>query len=163
MQTFLPYPAYDASAKTLDLKRLGKQIMECGQILRALTVPTYGWKNHPATKMWAGYESQLFLYTMEVSWEWSARRGKRHGATTRILEEFTGPIATIKNVTVNGDGPEPHWLGWAPFHRSHQSNLVRKDAEHYRQFFPDVPDDLEYVWPTKKNISWPVAKNRHTV
>jgi hypothetical protein len=25
--------------------------------------------------------------------------------------------------------------------------LVRKDPEHYQRFFPDVPPDLDYVWP----------------
>jgi len=24
---------------------------------------------------------------------------------------------------------------------------LRKDPAHYRPFFPDVPDDLPYVWP----------------
>jgi hypothetical protein len=24
---------------------------------------------------------------------------------------------------------------------------VRKDPEQYRPLFPDVPNDLEYVWP----------------
>lgn len=41
----------------------------------------------------------------------------------------------------------PPWLGDAELHRSHQSALVRKDPTYYRQFFPDVPDDLPYVWP----------------
>jgi hypothetical protein len=27
--------------------------------------------------------------------------------------------------------------------------LVRKLPDHYRQFFPDVPDNLPYFWPTK--------------
>jgi hypothetical protein len=38
-------------------------------------------------------------------------------------------------------------LGDEPFHRSHRSALVRKDPAYYRPLFPDVPDDLEYVWP----------------
>ena len=45
-------------------------------------------------------------------------------------------------------GELPPWLGDAAFHRSHQAALVRKDPEHYRRFFPDVPDDLPYVWPS---------------
>jgi len=27
--------------------------------------------------------------------------------------------------------------------------LVRKDAAHYHRFFPDIPNNLPYVWPTK--------------
>lgn len=34
MQTFLPYPDYAESAAVLDLKRLGKQIIEACQIAR---------------------------------------------------------------------------------------------------------------------------------
>ena len=39
----------------------------------------------------------------------------------------------------------PSWLAEPAVHRSHQSALVRKLA-HFRRFFPDVPDDLPYVW-----------------
>ena len=61
-----------------------------------------------------------------------------------------GRLATtppLANTFVPGSGELPPWLGDPAFHRSHQSVLVRKDPEHYRKFFPDVPDDLSYVWP----------------
>ena len=41
----------------------------------------------------------------------------------------------------------PKWLGDSDFHLAHQSNLMRKDADHYLQFFGEVPNDLDYVWP----------------
>jgi hypothetical protein len=44
-------------------------------------------------------------------------------------------------------GDVPPWLGDDAVHRSHRSALVRKDPEHYRPRFPDVPPDLPYVWP----------------
>jgi hypothetical protein len=44
-------------------------------------------------------------------------------------------------------GGLPRWLGDEDFHLAHRSALVRKDPEHYRRLFPDVPDDLPYVWP----------------
>jgi hypothetical protein len=44
-------------------------------------------------------------------------------------------------------GELPPWLGDPAFHHSHQAALVRKDPAHYRRYFPDVPDDLPYVWP----------------
>ena len=47
MQTFLPYPDFSESAAHLDRKRLGKQRAETVQVLRALTVPGYGWRRHP--------------------------------------------------------------------------------------------------------------------
>ena len=51
MQTFLPYPDFEASAAVLDDRRLGTPRVETYQILRALTWPRYGWKNHPAVRM----------------------------------------------------------------------------------------------------------------
>jgi hypothetical protein len=46
-------------------------------------------------------------------------------------------------------GALPPWLGDEDLHLSHRSALVRKDPEHYRPHFPDVPDDLPYVWPVR--------------
>ena len=45
-------------------------------------------------------------------------------------------------------GEPPWWLGNEDFHRSHQSNLLRKDPVHYAIF--DVPDDLPYLWPMEE-------------
>ncbi|MDT5035120.1 MAG: hypothetical protein QOE03_305, partial [Micromonosporaceae bacterium] len=56
VQTFLPYPEFATSARVLDQRRLGKQRVEAIQVLRGLIVPGYGWRHHPAVKMWAGYE-----------------------------------------------------------------------------------------------------------
>lgn len=151
MQTFLPYPDYSRSAEVLDLQRLGKQIMEAGQILRALTVPEYGWKPHPATKMWAGYEEALYEYSMYMSDEWSARRGKVHGATSRIVKEFGGADATIKQYGFAPTINNPWWLN-GRIHITHQSNLLRKDPEHYGQYFKGVPDNLEYFWPVAEPV-----------
>jgi hypothetical protein len=47
-------------------------------------------------------------------------------------------------------GKLPPWLGDEAFHRSHRSSLLRKDPEHYGPLFPEVPDDLEYVWPVRR-------------
>lgn len=41
----------------------------------------------------------------------------------------------------------PPWLGDDDFHRSHQSNLIRKDEAYYGPQFPGVSATLEYVWP----------------
>ena len=65
VQTFLPVPDLRASARALDSKRLGKQRIETLQIMRALTVPGYGWQHHPAVRMWrankAGAPRELVL------------------------------------------------------------------------------------------------------
>jgi hypothetical protein len=72
VQTFLPYPDFALSAGVLDPRRLGKQRVEAIQVLRGLTVPGYGWRHHPAVKMWAGYEEALVRYGLETCAAWSA-------------------------------------------------------------------------------------------
>ena len=64
MQTFLPFPDFQKSLECLDNKRLNKQKVENLQILNILLNRTTGkgWRNHPATKMWRGYENALKHY-----------------------------------------------------------------------------------------------------
>ena len=62
MLTFLPYADFGLSARCLDRKRLGRQRVECLQILRTLRGVSTGWRNHPAVKMWQGCENTLALY-----------------------------------------------------------------------------------------------------
>ena len=143
MQTFLPYRDFVPSVETLDDKRLGKQRVEAFQILRAITDSTYGWQHHPAVNMWRGYEEALALYGLATCLTW-VRRGNRDNMLTRFFPY----------VGVPGTFSYPEWLGDDEFHRSHQSNLVRKDAQHYGPQFPDVPDDLPYYWPTQQGYGW---------
>lgn len=142
MQTFLPYPDFARTASVLDRQRLGKQRVENLQIMKALIVPGAGWSNHPATRMWRGHTFQLGQYHLAIVQEWVSR-GYRDTCAEKmadLLEEHGGGKDASAGL--------PSWLGSKKFHRSHKSNLVRKDPDHYRQFFPNVPDDLEYVWPT---------------
>ena len=149
MQTFLPYPDFAATARVLDTRRLGKQRVETLQVLRALTVPGYGWRNHPAVRMWAGYEEALVRYGVAVCLHW---RGKGHRDTCEAmlraeLAALTGSDVLRSQRLLARCGELPPWLGDPAFHLSHQSALVRKDPGHYRSAFPDAPDDLPYVWP----------------
>lgn len=140
MQTFLPFEDFAESAAALDLRRLGKQIIEARQIGLALTRRDYGWKNHPAVRMWRGYESALLLYAKAMSDEWHSRRGKLHGAFVNMAFD---PIA---GCSLHGELPP--WLGDEALHLSHRSNLLRKDPDHYRPLFEDgLVGDLPYVWP----------------
>jgi hypothetical protein len=146
MQTFLPYKSYTESARVLDDKRLGKQRVENLQILKALILPEYGWKNHPAVKMWVGYEQALSLYQIMICKEWTDR-GFKDTCLDKTFDLVVGSNQISWNVTW------PEWLGNEKFHASHRSNLLRKDPEWYGQFGWTEPDDLEYYWPTKHY--WP--------
>lgn len=149
MQTFLPYPDFTATARILDVRRLGRQRVEALQVLRGLTVPGYGWRHHPAVKMWAGYEEALVRYGLDVCQVWRLEGHADTCAVTLVtdLARTTGVSAVRTQDGLADVGELPPWLGLEGFHRSHQSALVRKDPGHYRRWFPDVPDDLPYVWP----------------
>lgn len=149
MQTFLPCPVFDDTARVLDTKRLGKQRVEAIQVVRALTVPGYGWRHHPAAAMWAGYEEALVRYGLDVCAAWCRLGHADTCAATMVsdLTRTTGIDTARTQDALAAAGEVPPWLGDPEFHRSHQSVLVRKDPQHYRTFFPDVPDDLDYVWP----------------
>jgi len=149
MQTFLPCRGFAESAHVLDTKRLGKQRVETIQVLRALTVPGYGWRHHPAAAMWAGYEEALVRYGLDVCDVWCGQGRSDTCATTLVADLTAGTgLSTIRTPDeLAAAGELPPWLGDTAFHLSHQSALVRKDPVHYRPLFPDAPDDLPYVWP----------------
>jgi len=136
MQTFLPYSSFVESAGALDNRRLGKQRVETMQILNALSRADYGWQNHPAVKMWRGHEHQLIIYGLAICLEWR-KRGFKDTCFDKIELFLTlYPHNTAKFDWVTDD-----------LCRSHQSNLKRKDPAHYGPLWPDVPDNLPYVWP----------------
>ncbi|HYH35170.1 MAG TPA: MSMEG_6728 family protein [Nocardioides sp.] len=148
MQTFLPYPDFEASARVLDAKRLGKQRVECLQVLRGLTIPTYGWRHHPAVKMWRGHEEALGRYALTCCEVWvELGFGDTCAATIGADLAGAGVTHVRSQSELAASGALPPWLGEEEFHRSHRSALVRKDPDFYRPHFPDVPDDLPYVWP----------------
>ena len=136
MNTFLPYPSFHQSARVLDRARLGKQRIECKQILRALRGETRGWANHPAARMWRGYEHALCTYAIAICDEWITRGYK--DAQRAWFEQ------QLRELLRTGD---PHWLGEPAFHASHRSNLLRKDPEWYGQFGWREAATLPYVWP----------------
>ena len=182
MQTYLPYADFEKTAKCLDNKRLGCQRKECLQILQTLQVGPYQcysrflfsdtslkpatkneylaylkgegncsfghvyrktpWYNHPAVQMWKGYEQALIEYADFICFEW-ASRGFEENCRVKLtqFETLRFPIY-------------PHWLGNEKVHVAYRSNLLRKNPQHYRQFWPNEPDNLPYYWPTK-NIDKP--------
>jgi len=150
MQTFLPYSDFEASAKCLDNKRLGKQRVECLQLLQVLKKGPYicgsckksweecelttqdcaltkskkktPWYNHSACKMWQGHERTLILYGLAVCVEWISRGFKDtcYDKLQAIEDEINPNYRNVIN---------PPWIGDEHFHISHRSNLLRKGCE----------------------------------
>ena len=140
MQTFLPYPSYRKTFKTLDYRRLGKQRVEAMQILNILLNRTErpGWRNHPIVRMWEGYEPALQLYHNMCIEEW-INQGYNNNM---LLEDITEPIIF------------PHWLGNERFHSSHRANLLRKDSEYYSKFFWTEDSTNPYAWYDTDKLQW---------
>lgn len=151
MQTFLPYRRFESSARVLDNKRLGKQRVETMQIMHALvrlqvrndskggSIP---WGNHPAVKMWKGFEYALMSYQEVMCAEW-ARRGFNDTCLekTRTLFEQLPQENRMPKV--------PRWMGQKRIHSIHRANLLRKDPKHYGQFGWKEEPAEGYWWPKR--------------
>lgn len=136
MQTFLPYPSFVESARSLDRLRLGKQRVEAKQILNTILGVSSGWRHHPAVRMWSGYPRLLSLYGWVMCQEWLRRNCK-----DTLQPFFLEMVDTLPE-------PEdvPRWLGDERLHRSHQSKLYHKNPDHYCYHFGTQPV-IEYYWP----------------
>lgn len=132
MNTFLPWPDFEKSAKALDRQRLGKQRVETLQLLRG------SWPHHPASKMWVGYFYQLGNYGIAICTEWITR-----GYKDTCLDKIRTEQARFDDTGL------PPWFGDSAFHLAHQSNLIRKMPTHYEQLFSGVPNNLPYIWPVR--------------
>ena len=151
MQTFLPYPSFVQSAKCLDYKRLGKQRVEAGQILSVLLGETTGWKNHPAAKMWEGYEGCLRIYQSIMIRQWINRGYKNTMIGIEAIISLSDADAIEFEAKYAEKFPEqiPPWIGRDEFHASHRAALLYKEPVHYGKFgWTEEPKEC-YWWPTK--------------
>jgi len=139
MQTFLPLPDYKQSMHCLDKSRLGNQVWREG-----LTLIRGGWKWHPASKMWRGYEFHLGWYLLEGLEVLRERSGKEYA---EIREKIHTEMAKHRNTGV------PPWLGDDRLHSSHRAALLAKDFAWYSQFGwtekpdPYINEKYAYWWP----------------
>lgn len=142
MQTFLPVPDCLDSARILDKRRCWKQVVETSQILKILLAERAGlvqvgklpWANHPAVRMWRGFESFLVCY-YNVFW-------------TYCVEVHKIKVSKLqKKENLFGATPNPEWFGDERLHASHRSNLLRKNKEFYSKYNWLEDDSLPYFWP----------------
>lgn len=152
MITFLPYSDFVQSAKVLDRQRLGKQRVECLQLLQTLNDPTSRFYNHVQTKIWIGYQDALATYSLIICKEW-INRGYKDYIYDRILtyldKKYWYIPITILQDTLGKERKLPFWLGDDRVHISHQSRLLQKDFNHYSLYFNGVDLTLKYYWPVR--------------
>lgn len=171
MQTFLPFDEFKRSAAVLDSKRLGKQRVECLQILSALTkmrltkyVPGVDKEPDDAVVLsdgiitlkpivgpipWGNHPAvrmwtgcERSLYTYALT---ITLEWKRRGYKDTCQEK----LGLFENILLGPATRLPGWISTKAFHDSHKSNLLRKDYTYYSKFSWDVPTDLPYVWPVR--------------
>lgn len=178
MQTFLPVPSYEESARILDSRRLFKQQLEVLELLAAntslrgqvgLTLPDTtvwtikvgGWRRHPCTLMWSRHCFSLAHYGQAMVSEWK-RRG--YEDVTRVSSKIATLCSLDAWLSAQHYGTKPPWLGDDAFHASHRVALLCKsewkfimtgdgrDFERYSSFGwserPTADCTFEYVWPT---------------
>ena len=129
MQTFVPSKTFKRCAAVLDDRRLGKQRVECMQILNTL-MHGGGWENHPAVNMWRGYEEALSQYMRAIILEW----------VTRGYENNIIIPQEVKNYKM------PPWWGGS-IHKTHRQALLAKDYHYYSRFWWNLEPNLNYFWP----------------
>lgn len=134
MNTFLPFADFAASARALDGMRLNNQRNECKVLVRAVLGESTAWAQHPAARMWVGYEQALLAYSVAVCEE-ALRRGMADSLLPWFQARQDGPVVL------------PPWLGDERLHVAHRSQLIAKLPEWYRPLFPGTPEGLPRVYP----------------
>lgn len=160
-KTLHPYEDFDACARILDSKRLGQTRKNNIVLMRFLRDGTY--IGQPSVEMWRPHAYWLMRYAVAIIAEWNRRGFKQGAAWSHTIEIFSELPISMQQSSVR-----PEWLSRPDLHLSHQSNLIRREMleeekciaagktppsyiNHYRDAFPGVPPNLEYVWPTMKN------------
>lgn len=163
MQTFVPWPDVYESARSLDNKRLNKQLLEGRQIYNILSsgATTGGWVNHPAVNMWRNYDNALFFYLNAIKIECTYRNIS--------TEKNWNEIVRMHNMNYfRGTSYDmPPWWGDERVHLSHRQNLFTKDPEYYAFFVDDnrlssvsCCDKCSYFWPVSGHAKeYSVNKN----
>lgn len=172
MQTFLTDVDFETCARNLDPKRLNAQVNEAAQILEVLywkrqgdgkhypagcglvgpdgATPRDGKRighfNHPAVRMWEGYEACLWSYaTNAIQVRWPKPVQAKRMACDRIYNALRGV-----DTTCPVPEPPPWWMNRVIRERiihHHRANLIRKDPEFYGRKWPAIVPVRGYFWP----------------
>lgn len=138
MQTFLPtFESPYNIGQILDRSRAWKQVVECKQIHRALTIPFYGWQSHPAVRMWRGHEDFLLYYACSIAQACiDVHHVQAENLQSELLDLWSGDITS-----------PPRWWGDERVASSHRSNLMAKEPLFYSQYgWSEIPGQ-PYFWP----------------
>lgn len=155
MNTFLPYQNFYLSAKSLDWRRLQKQVTEglqlCNLICRLTNLPLpkryevntgKGWKHHPVLNLWSSPEGTYYLRELvyyvdicEIVWNNNPHCRKRH-VWRELSKHFLEQDNRVAKTLIWSDD----------FHKVMRANLVRKDPKFYGARFGPMEPREGYIW-----------------
>jgi hypothetical protein len=156
MQVFLPDANFATCAEVLDTKRLVKQLLEGRQIMNVLAgeSTTKGWTNHPAVRMFEGYEQTLYTYLSAIRNEMQ-KRGYKWEKNWAVIQDLYNRHFAKEQQSI------PFWMSdESLFTRvviTHRGRLWEKDPIHYADYAPEgavfmnyvcCPDKCTYYWAT---------------
>ena len=144
MQVFIIGSPLD-TAKSLDKKRLNKQIIECQQILNAIDGKTKSWANHPCTVQYREHKNWLINYLNTLV---------HYRRYIVLCDTFYLNAARICNCCANKVIP--------PFHTSEyidnmKKRLYTKNNEHYKQWESLGESYENWYWV---NNQWKIYKQK---
>lgn len=153
MNVFLPYQSPIECAKALwnDQRRFNKQIIECGQILKAINSETKAWSAHPCTKMYAPYKEWLKYY-LKCFEAYRHYMRVEEGTTAELIWEYE---YLFQNEEANKLTP-PFLTD--EFCDQHKRRLYTKAKELYPQFEQYGTSDIDYYVVNGKLLKYKDGK-----
>lgn len=144
MQIFVPFasPLKTAEAMINDQPRYNKQIIECQQILDAISGKSKAWRNHPVVKMYADHELWLSNYMLCLK-TYKNKHIENAESISRVCDMFKPTLLT----------PD--------FCDQHKRRLYTKSPERYPQFAEYGTSDENWYFvegELKKYINGKIVK-----
>ncbi len=182
VNTFLPFRDFKKVAKCLDMKRLGKQRLECKQIINLLEYidgciysqeekgelvldykfrKTVFYKDETPFEIKAQYHEDKLKKPRKIAWI-NHPAIKMWIGYTRALKEYYNVMVTewiergYKNTMelyeINENIVYPWWIDWKMLHLTHQASLNRKDPKYYHFEVPEEYTKYTYIWPCNLSV-----------
>ena len=152
IQTWLPLPSYKDSIECLSREHLILQRLNILEIMEEFhAIPeedsalpgdydSHDLDGHPVLDMWKGHEVQLVELGLQTCEHYVKLTGKEDPLYQRLANHQEWATSE------DADFSKPRWLGDVDFHLSHQSELLRRDREHYVAYFTE-DRDRKLIWP----------------
>lgn len=132
MVIYLPYPSLIQTVACLSDQHVRQQYVSCAQLVSILSFRPRGWTLSPLVRMWRYHPGVLQIHYRLLYFQCLARDIE----VSKLGNSVQGPRTVL-----------PIWFSDPRLHSSHRRVLLRRDFQHYSQFWPDVEPDTRLYWP----------------